>query len=275
MAGKSAWKEEVRGLRNKGKLLGTQELCIEFSKSVKRAVNGAGKVAVLFSGGVDSTALAVTAKKHSSVTLITASAENAPDTQVARETAKKLGLEWEHVPLTRENVKEYYNEVKDLLPKKLQSDFQTTLAIPIYAACKRARNLGLKVALDAAGADESFAGYHRYARLVERHGHDALTEELWKDLENIEEHDVEREKIVSGALGVEIRCPFLDSEFLKHAMAIPVSQKIHGKGDTLRKRALRKMALALGVPEEIAHRPKKAMQYGSGVEKLLKPPSFG
>jgi asparagine synthase (glutamine-hydrolysing) len=38
----------------------------------------------------------------------------------------------------------------------------------------------------------------------------------------------------------------------------------------IRKHILRKTALALGVPEESAMKPKKALQYGSSIDKNFK-----
>jgi asparagine synthase (glutamine-hydrolysing) len=38
----------------------------------------------------------------------------------------------------------------------------------------------------------------------------------------------------------------------------------------IRKHILREVALALGVPEESAMKPKKALQYGSSIHKYLR-----
>ena len=40
--------------------------------------------------------------------------------------------------------------------------------------------------------------------------------------------------------------------------------------DMIRKHILRRIALALGVPEESAMKPKKALQYGSSIHKYFK-----
>ena len=57
--------------------------------------------------------------------------------------------------------------------------------------------------------------------------------------------------------------------FLQEAMVIPASEKILSATDSLRKRPVRALAKNLGLPDSIVSRPKKAMQYGSGVQKIV------
>jgi asparagine synthase (glutamine-hydrolysing) len=57
---------------------------------------------------------------------------------------------------------------------------------------------------------------------------------------------------------------------MQAALALPVKQNLHGKNDFLRKHALRSLALYAGVPQEIAFKRKKAVQYDSGVSKRFK-----
>nr|MDQ5876790.1 asparagine synthase-related protein [Thermoproteota archaeon] len=56
----------------------------------------------------------------------------------------------------------------------------------------------------------------------------------------------------------------------KFAKSIPIDQKIKGSDDMIRKHILRRAALVLGVPEEAAMKPKKALQYGSHIHKYFK-----
>jgi len=53
-------------------------------------------------------------------------------------------------------------------------------------------------------------------------------------------------------------------------MHIPMKYKIREENDNLRKCILREVAFELGVPSEIVKRPKKAAQYGSGIDKILR-----
>ena len=68
----------------------------------------------------------------------------------------------------------------------------------------------------------------------------------------------------------DIIVPFLDKEVINLALDIPGKFKIKNNEDLLRKHIIRDTALDIGVPEYIALRPKKAAQYGSGINKILK-----
>jgi asparagine synthase (glutamine-hydrolysing) len=81
---------------------------------------------------------------------------------------------------------------------------------------------------------------------------------------------IEEIKTVAAQLGIQVQQPFLSSKFIQFAKAIPIDQKIKGPDDMIRKHILREEALALGVPEESAMKPKKALQYGSSIHKYFK-----
>ena len=51
---------------------------------------------------------------------------------------------------------------------------------------------------------------------------------------------------------------------------IPIKYKVSGSEDKLRKNILRKLAFNLGLNKDIAYRPKKAAQYGTGIDKILR-----
>ena len=82
--------------------------------------------------------------------------------------------------------------------------------------------------------------------------------------------NLERDDACSMANGVELRLPFLDKNLVEFALNIPVRYKISGSDDKLRKNILRKTAFNLGLDKQIAYRPKKAAQYGTGIDKILR-----
>ncbi|MGI6447364.1 MAG: hypothetical protein ACOX01_01930 [Methanobrevibacter boviskoreani] len=57
-------------------------------------------------------------------------------------------------------------------------------------------------------------------------------------------------------------------------MDIPAKYKISGGDDNVRKNILRDLAIDKGIPEFIAYRNKKAAQYGSGIDKILRKKIF-
>ena len=98
----------------------------------------------------------------------------------------------------------------------------------------------------------------------------ALDEEIYHDIANMYHVNLERDDAVSMANGVELRVPFLDNDIIDLALDIPGIYKIKDNEDILRKHILRDVAKSIGVPDYIADRPKKAAQYGSGINKILK-----
>ena len=64
--------------------------------------------------------------------------------------------------------------------------------------------------------------------------------------------------------------PFGSFDLAEFALGLPIELKIECKPDTLRKLVLRKMALDAGLPASIADKPKKAVQYSTGISDAVK-----
>ena len=69
-----------------------------------------------------------------------------------------------------------------------------------------------------------------------------------------------------------LSCGFpLDSFDLEEfALSVPIECKIEQKPDTLRKLILRKVAQNVGMPVSISDKPKKAVQYSTGINDAIK-----
>jgi asparagine synthase (glutamine-hydrolysing) len=87
---------------------------------------------------------------------------------------------------------------------------------------------------------------------------------------NIHESNLERDLKITGYYDVELRLPFGSYDLVEFALSLPLDCKIEPKVDTSRKLVLRKMALDVGVPPAIAERPKKAVQYSTGINDAVK-----
>jgi len=74
---------------------------------------------------------------------------------------------------------------------------------------------------------------------------------------------------VTLEFGVSIIQPLLSQKFIEYAKSIPISEKINGKDDLLRKHAIRKLGSEIGLPEISTNKRKKALQYGSLIHKAL------
>ncbi|NJE07943.1 asparagine synthase (glutamine-hydrolyzing) [Thermococcus sp. M39] len=213
------------------------------------------KVGVLFSGGLDSSLLAMLSSKYADVTLYTAGAEGSQDLEWARKVSEVLGLK----------LKEYIfdiNDVEEVIPKVVfaieePNPMNLAIGIPLYFATKLAREDNCKLLLSGQGADELFGGYFKYLE------NPNLME---KDLIELGEKNLARDDKIAMINGVEGRFPFLDLNVVRTALRTPIEFKIR---NGIRKAILRETALELGLPKEVAYREKKACQYGTNSQKLL------
>jgi asparagine synthase (glutamine-hydrolysing) len=120
------------------------------------------------------------------------------------------------------------------------------------------------------GADELFGGYQRYVTEFCKDGGEAVRKTMFGDVVRIHESNLERDLKITGFHNVELRVPFASFDLVEFALGLPVEFKIESKADTLRKLVLRKMALNAGMPISMAQKPKKAVQYSTGINNAIK-----
>jgi len=89
---------------------------------------------------------------------------------------------------------------------------------------------------------------------------------LDKETSNLLEIIPKRENEIAKIFGLELSCPYLSKEVIEASKDYSQEQHIGLNG----KEKLRESAVKLGLPAEIANRKKKAAQYGSGIQKVLK-----
>ena len=222
-----------------------------------------------FSGGLDSSIIALLSKKsETNVQLIHISMEDQFETEHARVAADELKL-----PI---QVRTYSEEdVSRTLPAVLRAieepdPVKASIGIPIYWASEQAAKMNLRVMLAGQGGDELFAGYKRYVDQFVNEGSEAASATVFNDIIRMHESNLERDFKICNSLGIELRLPFASWQIVKFAVDLPVELKIQPFDDTLRKLVLRQAALNMRLPESMANRPKKAVQYATGVNSVLK-----
>jgi asparagine synthase (glutamine-hydrolysing) len=238
-------------------------------QSVRRQVSGAKEVAVAFSGGLDSSVVAFLAKKcQVNVHLVHVSLENQPETEEAKKAADVLNLPLQ-VHLFREaDVEKVVSTVVELIEEA--DPVKASIGVPFYWAAEKTAESGFKVLLAGQGADELFGGYQRYVNAYLSHGAETVRKIMFDDVVGIHESNLERDMKICRFHNVELRLPFGSHQIAEFAMALPVELKIEKRADSLRKLVLRKVAENMGLPASITEKPKKAVQYSTGINNALK-----
>jgi asparagine synthase (glutamine-hydrolysing) len=213
---------------------------------------------VLFSGGVDSGLLAWELRTHPALTLSTVGLEGSPDLAVAKRAASDLNLPW-----VGEIASE--GEVLALLERigpHLEGLTPTERAVEVAFALAVTRAPS-GVTVCGQGADELFFGYAHFRGISEG----AAIARADQDLERLKGTAWPRAIRIARSLGREVVSPYLHPRFVSAALGIPAEDRLAAPPP---KRAFRLWAIRRGLPESIALRPKKALQYGTGIDRLLR-----
>ncbi len=218
-----------------------------------------GKFGIMFSGGVDSALIAFLCKKFGGeFTCYTVGFVNSRDIVAARKAAELMGLELKEKVYSEDEIEKIISEV---LPVIGRNDVvNASVAAVAYAAILLAREDGINALFSGLGSEEIFGGYQRHADAAD------INAECWKGLGNMWQRDLVRDCRLASHEGVSFLTPFLDQRLIQDAMRVPGNLKI----DSLQKKIiLRKAALSLGLPRQIAFRKKIAAQYGSGFDSAI------
>ena len=167
------------------------------------------------------------------------------------------------------------SDVEKTLPKVIAlieepDPIKASIGLPFYWAAEKASEAGFRVLLAGQGADELFGGYQRYVNEYCKEGSEKVLKTMFNDVVRIHESNLERDMKITVFHDVELRLPFASFELAEFALSLPIECKIEKKTDTLRKLVLRKVALNAGMPDSMADKPKKAVQYSTGINDAVK-----
>jgi len=246
-----------------------RKLHVLLRHSILERVSGLKEVAIAFSGGLDSSVVANLAKDaEAKVHLIHVSLANQPETEHAIQVAKELKLPI-HTRLHSEK------GLEEILPKVLwlieePDPVKVSIGIPMYWTAEKAAELNFKVMLAGQGADELFGGYKRHVDAYLKCGTARAHKVIFQDMTEMSRANFERDLKICNYQGVDLRLPFASYEIARFAVGLPVELKMERSASTSRKLVLRQLAKDLGLAEFIAEKPKKAIQYTTGVSRVLK-----
>lgn len=222
------------------------------------------KIGLLFSGGIDSTFIALKLKQMGvPFTCYTAALQEEglkepEDLEWAKSAAKDLGFDLKIKSISLNEVPKYLKRILPLIEDN--NAVKAGVALPFYLAAEQAKEDGIKVMFSGLGSEEIFAGYDRHKKSLK------INEECISGLRKIYERDLYRDDVIMMSQNIELRLPFLDTRLAEHSLMIPERLKLNENENKI---ILRRIAEKEGMPKKYFERKKKAAQYGSNFDKAL------
>jgi len=220
------------------------------------------RVSISFSGGIDSTLIASVARNASDTELYTAGMTGAKDILCADEVAQMLELPIEHIMMDEKDILATFDKCYNLIPNNL---LKVELLVPVYKAAQKASEQGHEVMLLGVGAEELFVGYERYYHYLEE-GKDP-DKILQEEFRTLDQREIGWIRKVCREFSIEARYPFHNRKLADFVFSIPLERRMENR--ELKKGLLREAATLMNIPSISVKRKKQAMQYGSGIHKVL------
>lgn len=182
----------------------------------------------LLSGGVDSSLIAsiatkVLREKEPGFRLKTYSVglENAPDFAYSRLVAEYLNSDHKEIIF---KVEDALDCIRDIIYHVETYDVTTVrCSIPMTILARTIKAEGIKMILSGEGADEIFGGYLYFFNAPDKN---EFHIELVKRVLALHYSDCQRANKSAMTYGLELRVPFLDTNFVDHAMSINAEDKM-------------------------------------------------
>jgi len=232
-------------------------------KAVIKRVPKGKKLGLLFSGGIDSTALATILKRNKVKFECFISAMDdkteSKDMEYAKKIAKEMKLKLNIIKIKKAEAKQALSKIVNLI-----EDTQVTkvsVGMTMYFACKKAKERKIKVIFSGLGSEQVFGGYKRLRKAND------LNKECMYYLRNVYERDTYRDDVIAMDNNIEMRVPFLDKKLIAFSLTLKNEYKADENTDKILLRSLAKKYLKLKA--EYADRRKISAQYGSRTDNFL------
>lgn len=225
----------------------------ELKEKLKEVVKQNSAEGLLFSGGLDSSILALLSPQTKAITITLKS--YGEDLKYAKFLSKFLDIPYYHKVI---NVEEALNSLPRIIKFLKSFDLAIPNDVTVYFGLSEAKKLGLKSVMTADGADELFAGYKYMADLPDLNGY----------IRKISPQMFFSANIIGKHLGLEIKQPFLDKELINFALKIPAHFKVKRENNKKWGKWILRKAFAAVLPSEIIWQDKRPLEYGSGTTKL-------
>ncbi len=224
----------------------------EIRSRLKEAVTTSGAEGILFSGGLDTSILALLTPGIPALNIKLAG--YGEDSHYAELLAKRLSLK---LHVERVNVEDALETIPRVI--KMLNSFDPALPndLAIFFALKKASEEGLTSVITGDGADELFAGYSYMFDL-----------DLSKYLPELCSRMRFSAGILGSHLGIKVIQPFLDESLVNFALSISPSLKIRDENGQKYGKWILRHAFAGYLPPEIIWQSKRPIETGSGFTEL-------
>jgi diphthine-ammonia ligase len=265
---KEEWGNLIDNLKTEETVSNKEEAKTVLREKLIQAVNVRipnKRFGVFFSGGVDSSLIALLAKKENADFICYAvgfqddETKDPEDIVEAKKVAKKFDLHFKYKIYNLNEIEIIIKKTVQILKKVGKTDVVNIgVGAVIVAAVELSKEDHIDYFLGGLGSEEIFAGYERHDKA------DNIHEECWSGLKYMHGRDLVRDFNLGKEMGFNLRTPFLDKDLIEYAMKLPSEWKIV---DDKKKVILREVADEfLG---DFAWRKKKAAQYGSCIDKAI------
>ena len=228
------------------------DICEQLRNKLKEAVERNRADGILLSGGLDTSILAFIARPSTGFTVALKDSP-ASDLIYSEKVANLLGIQHKKMEFTSGGALASLPEVMGILKT---FDLALPNDLSIYFALKLARESGISSIMTGDGADELFAGYSYMAELP--------PEDMERYIRRLSQNWHFSAGYLGRALGIAIKQPFLDEDFVRFALEISPEFKVNdGVGKYILRRSFEDL-----IPPEIVWRRKEAIEYGSGSTTL-------
>ena len=253
------WIKHIDSLREKGTAT-KEELKEKIIEAVRKRLPDK-RFGILFSGGIDSSLIALICKKlRADFICYSIGYGNADDIMWANKVSARRKFKLKKRILEFYEAENYIKKTAKLLGEIERPVVHVGVGTVFMAAADLAKEDNVDIFFSGLGSEEIFAGYERHEKSKD------INEECWFGLKRMIQGDLKRDYLIGKEKKIEILTPFLDADVIRTAMKIPGNEKIKGEH---KKVILREIAEELGLQREFAWRKKKAAQYGSRIDKAI------
>ncbi|MFQ5940882.1 MAG: asparagine synthase-related protein [Nitrososphaerales archaeon] len=229
--------------------------CVELRDALTASVQRNLSDAVLLSGGLDSSILASIASKFTNSTGITTVYDNAHDLRYAKILAKEYPIRHIVRHLTKEDVVDAMENVVRIMKSFDPMEIRNTTVL--YTSLKGLKDYSFDSVITGDGGDELFVGYN-YMLKVDVGKLESDLKKLWTMMHF-------SSITIGKQIGLDIKTPYLDKEFLEFAKRIPISLKVREIDGVKWGKWILRSCFESYITKDVAWRKKMPLEEGAGI----------